>query len=64
MLLYYITDRRQLADTPGEQRARLLERIAEAAGAGVDLVQLREKDLSAREMELLASESMVKVRST
>jgi len=63
MLLYYITDRRQLADTPGEQRARLLDRIAEAAGAGVDLVQLREKDLSAREMELLASESMVKVRS-
>jgi thiamine-phosphate pyrophosphorylase len=63
MLLYYITDRRQLADSPGEQRARLLERIAEAARAGVDLVQLREKDLSAREMEMLARESMVKVRS-
>jgi thiamine-phosphate pyrophosphorylase len=35
----------------------LLKRIAEAAHAGVDYVQLREKDLPARELEFLAQEA-------
>lgn len=51
MLLYYITDRRQL---PG---GTLLDKIAEAAQAGVDYIQLREKDLSSRELEALAREA-------
>ncbi len=61
MLLYYITDRRGLGGNPHEQRARLLDRIAEAAGAGVDLVQLRERDLPAHDLEILAGEAMVRV---
>lgn len=62
MLLYYITDRRQF---PGDELARrraLLAKIAEAARCGVDYIQLREKDLSTRELELLAREAVQVVR--
>lgn len=52
--LYYITDRRQFPGDAQEQERRLLEKIAECAAAGVDLVQLREKDLSAGALEELA----------
>jgi len=61
-LLYYITDRWQL---PGDETARhraLLDKIGEAARAGVDFVQLREKDLSTRELEALAREAVGIVR--
>lgn len=54
MLLYYITGRSQFPGSEGERRARLLDKIAEAARAGVDFIQLREKDLSARDLESLA----------
>ena len=57
-LLYYITDRRQFPGDAQEQEQRLLEKIAECAAAGVDLVQLREKDLSARALEELALKAM------
>jgi thiamine-phosphate pyrophosphorylase len=63
-LLCYITDR---AAFPGNERARrrsVLEKIEEAARAGVDYIQLREKDLSARELESLAREAMDVVRKT
>ena len=62
LLLYYITDRRQFAGNEREQREQLLEKIAEAAGSGVDFVQLREKDLSARELEGLARQAIENVR--
>ena len=62
MLLYYITDRRALAGGHAEQRRALLRRIAEAARAGVDYIQLREKDLSPRDLERLAKESVRAVR--
>ncbi|MDP9267352.1 MAG: thiamine phosphate synthase [Acidobacteriota bacterium] len=58
MLLYYITDRRQFPGPPGEQRRALLAKLGEAARAGVDYIQLREKDLSARELEQLAREAV------
>lgn len=58
MLLCYITDRRQFSGNPAGQRQRLLEKIAECAAAGVDYVQLREKDLSMRELESLARDVM------
>jgi len=45
MLRYYITDRRSAG---GE--AALLEFAARALAAGVDLLQVREKDLEAREL--------------
>ena len=56
--LYYITDRRQFPGNGREQEQRLLEKIAECAAAGVDLVQLREKDLAAGALEELALKAM------
>lgn len=52
-LLYYITDRQQFAGDEGQKREKLLQKIAECASADVDYVQLREKDLSPRELEKL-----------
>ncbi|HZU41163.1 MAG TPA: thiamine phosphate synthase [Terriglobales bacterium] len=62
MWLYYITDRKQFPGTPAEQRRRLLEKIAEAARCGVHFIQLREKDLSSRELEALAHDAVALVR--
>jgi thiamine-phosphate pyrophosphorylase len=62
MLLYYITDRKSLAGTDAQQRSALLSRIADAARAGVDYIQLREKDLSSHELERLAKEAVRAVR--
>ena len=52
--LYYITDRRQFPGDAKEQERRLLSKIAECAAAGVDYIQLREKDLGTRALEKLA----------
>jgi thiamine-phosphate pyrophosphorylase len=57
MLLCYITDRRQFSGSAAEQRAALLRKISEAACCGVDYIQLREKDLSARDLLQLAEEA-------
>lgn len=62
MLLYYITDRNAFPGTEAERRSFVLRRIAEAARAGVDYIQLREKDLSARDLEQLAREAVRAVR--
>jgi thiamine-phosphate pyrophosphorylase len=59
--LYYITDRRQFPGDAQEQDRLLLEKIAECAAAGVDLVQLREKDLSAGALEELARKAMAAI---
>src|SRR5713101_4720651 len=61
-LLYYITDRRQFPGNEASCRRKLLEKIAEAAHAGVDFIQLREKDLSSRDLELLAAEAIKSIR--
>jgi thiamine-phosphate pyrophosphorylase len=58
LLLYYITDRSQFPGDEVQRRRRLLEKIAEATRAGVDFIQLREKDLSGRELETLARQAM------
>jgi thiamine-phosphate pyrophosphorylase len=55
-LLYYITDRSQFRGDERTRRGALLEKVAEAARARVDYIQLREKDLSGRELEMLARE--------
>ncbi|MFZ3342604.1 MAG: thiamine phosphate synthase [Terriglobales bacterium] len=55
-LLYYITDRTQFTGDERDRRRALLAKIAEAARANVDYVQLREKDLVVRELEHLARE--------
>ncbi len=62
MLLYYITERRQFPGDQREQRRLLLARIADAARCGVDYIQLREKDLSARDLEALARAAVQVVR--
>lgn len=54
VLLYYITDRRQFHGNAEEQKQQLLRKIAACAAAGVDFIQLREKDLSIRALEELA----------
>ena len=62
LLLYYISDRTQF---PGDEAARqsaLLARIGECARWGVDYIHLREKDLSARELESLAACAIAEVR--
>jgi thiamine-phosphate pyrophosphorylase len=61
-LLYYITDRSQFPGTEQSRRSHLLEKIAEAAGAGVDYIQLREKDLPTRDLEMLAREALTVIR--
>lgn len=58
LLLYYITDRTQFAGGEIQRRRRLLDKITEAARYGVNYVQLREKDLSPRELETLAREAV------
>ncbi len=57
-LLYYITDRTAFAEDEPTRRRRLLAKIAEAARAGVDYIQLREKNLTTRELESLAGEAV------
>jgi thiamine-phosphate pyrophosphorylase len=62
-ILYYITDREAfLGDEPTRRRC-LLAKIAEATSAGVDYIQLREKDLSARDLESLAREAIEIIRN-
>lgn len=58
MLLYYIGDRTQFSGPEPVRRERLLGKIAEAARCGVDYIQLREKDLPARQLEALAGEAV------
>jgi thiamine-phosphate pyrophosphorylase len=59
--LYYITDRRQFAGDAQEQEQRLLGKIAECAAAGVEYIQLREKDLESRELEDLSHKAMAAI---
>ncbi len=61
-LLYYITDRNAFPGDESARRRALLEKIAEAARAGVDYIQLREKDLPTRELESLAREAVSLIR--
>jgi thiamine-phosphate pyrophosphorylase len=58
VILYYITDRKQLPGNAAGQWDRLLATIRHCAEAGVDMVQIREKDLSPRDLERLGREAM------
>jgi thiamine-phosphate pyrophosphorylase len=62
-LLYYITDRTAFPGDELARRRRLLEKIREAVHAGVDYIQLREKDLPTRTLESLAQEAINTIRS-
>jgi thiamine-phosphate pyrophosphorylase len=62
-ILYYITDRKAFPGDEHTRRRSLLEKIAEAATAGIDYIQLREKDLPARDLESLAREAIQIIRN-
>ena len=64
MLLYYITDRSQFPGGENERRKALLVKIAKSACAGVDYIQLREKDLGGRDLERWAREGIHRVRAS
>ena len=57
-LLCYVTDRRGLVSPKAHGNSGLLEKIAAALAAGVDWIQIREKDLSGRESSALAREAV------
>src|SRR5260370_25891741 len=61
-ILCYITDRKAFGGDECARRGRLLEKIREAVRAAVAYIQLREKDLSARELKSLAQETMAIMR--
>lgn len=64
-ILCYVTGRRNL-HAPDEKQARdkLLDVIARAAAAGVDWIQLREKDLSGRELAELTGATLRAIAGT
>ena len=64
LLLYYITDRKAFAADEPTRRRRLLEKIAEATTAGIDYIQLREKDLPTRDLEQLAKQAVEVIAET
>lgn len=61
-LLYYITDRTQFPGDENSRRRALLDKIAKATLGGVDYIQLREKNLAVRDLELLAEQVVSVVR--
>jgi thiamine-phosphate diphosphorylase len=62
--LCYVTDRKALACPPSNQVPFLLEKIELAARAGVDWIQIREKDLSGRELAALVERAVQRVPSS
>ncbi len=64
-LLCYVTDRHSLPGIEAsEERDVVLGRIQTAATAGVDWVQIREKDLSGRDCSLLVREALQRRRES
>ena len=66
-MLCLVTDRRRLtsADTSAADARRcLVEQARHAVEAGIDLIQLRERDLEARDLAALARELLAVTRST
>jgi thiamine-phosphate pyrophosphorylase len=58
-ILCYVTDRHSLSEVPpGDARAILLRKIEAAATAGVDWIQIREKDLSGRDCASLTRKAL------
>lgn len=55
-LVFYVTDRKSLSTDAN--KAALIENIRNAIAAGCDFVQIREKDLSARELVQLVRETV------
>lgn len=61
-ILCYVTDRQGLQHAPQNDLIdSLLEKIESVAAAGIDLIQLREKDLSGRDAAALTREALHRV---
>lgn len=61
-ILCYVTDRRSLPlSTSGDAHNLLFASVERAAAAGVDWIQLREKDFSGKEWEQLVHESLRRI---
>jgi thiamine-phosphate pyrophosphorylase len=59
LLLCYVTDRHSLSEAEvGPALETLLLKIEAAAGAGVDWIQIREKDLSGKDCGLLTGDAL------
>ncbi len=64
-ILCYVTDRRSLPlSTSADAHRLLLDSIGNAAGAGADWIQLREKDYSGKEWTHLVHESLLRLKSS
>ena len=58
-LLCYVTDRHSLRiANPADSLAALIQKIEEVVAAGIDWVQIREKDLPARELASLTRQAL------
>ena len=64
-ILCYVTDRRSLSDAPAsEVRELLLKKIAAAAAAGVDWIQIREKDFFGKDCAAVTREALRRAANT
>ena len=62
-ILCYVTDRKSLGSvTAGDPCDLLLQRIADAATAGIDWIQIREKDLHGKEYSSLVREALAQTK--
>jgi thiamine-phosphate pyrophosphorylase len=59
-LLCYVTDRRSLAGVPALTTELQLQKIEQAAKAGVDWIQIREKDLPPRQLAKLTEQAILR----
>ncbi len=59
-LLCYVTDRRSLAGAPALATELQLQKMEQAAKAGVDWIQIREKDLPGRQLTKLTEQAIVR----
>ena len=61
-ILCYVTDRKGLTSTNNDQNHALLKRVATATEAGIDWIQIREKDLSAKELSSLTRDVVAQTK--
>jgi thiamine-phosphate diphosphorylase len=64
LLLCYVTDRKAWSASAEKTHERLLERIEAAGRAGVDWIQIREKDLAGRELAGVVEQALHRVPPT
>jgi thiamine-phosphate pyrophosphorylase len=59
-ILCYVTDRRSLSAAAVATHSALVEKIAAVSAAGIDWVQIREKDLPGRQLAILTREAVAR----